>query len=109
MAEPTECQTAICRFVVRQFTHHLALRARVRQHVNEIKHHDIQRRLYPFQLPDNTLAEITLVDFPIIECFPPAIAVKQRLYQFFLILVFTLFVPFFHPILRVHLLDLQRQ
>ena len=108
MFKPTERQAAICRFVIRQFPHHLTLRTRVRQHVDEIQHHDVQRGLHAFQLRNDALAEITLVDLPVIETLASAIAVQQRLNQLFLVLVLALFVAFFYPVLREHLLNLQR-
>ena len=79
------------------------------QHVDEVQHHDIQRRLNTFELPDHTLAEITFVDLPIVETLTSAIPIQKGLNQLFLVLVLGLFIPFFHPILRIHLLDLQRQ
>ena len=75
---------------------------------DKIEYHDIERRLHSFQLGYDSLAEITLVDFPVIETLLPAITVEQRLYQFFLMLVLTLIVSFLYPQMRKHLLNLQR-
>ena len=109
MTEPTERQTAVRGLVVRQLAHHLTLRTRVRKHVDEIEHDDIQGCLRTFELMDDAFAEIALVDLPIVKTLAAAIAVQQRLDKFLLMLVLTLFIAFFHPVLREHLLDLQRQ
>ena len=109
VTEPTERQTAVRRLVVRQLTHHLTLRTRVREHVDEIEHDDIQGRLRAFELLDDAFAEIALVDLPIVKTLAAAIAVQQRLDKFFLMLVLTLFVSFFDPKVREHLLYLKQK
>ena len=108
MTEPTEREATVSRLIVRQLPHHLTLRARMREHVDEVEHNDVQRRLRTFELLDDTFAEITLVNLPIIKTFATAIPAQKRLNEFFLVLVFTLLVAFLHPKMRKHLLDLQR-
>ena len=75
MTEPAEREAAISRLVVRQLAHHLTLRTRVREHVDEVQHNDVQGRLRTFELLDDALAEIALVDLPIVETLAAAIAV----------------------------------
>ena len=62
-----------------------------------------------FELRNNAFAEIALVHLPIIERIASTIAVQKRLHQLFLVLVLGLLISLFDPILRLHLLDLQRK
>ena len=76
MLKPTECQTAVSRFIVRQLTHHLTLRTGMGKHVDEVEYYDVQRSLYAFELTNHPFAEITLVDLPVIETLPSAVTVQ---------------------------------
>ena len=63
MTEPTECYRAVCRLVVCQFAHHLRLRTRVTQHVDEVYYHHVEVvLLHLVELSEETLGTIGVVN-----------------------------------------------
>ena len=80
----------------------------MREHIYEIEYKDIKRCVESFELTDDTLAVIRLIDFEVTECIMSAETVYLRLQQVTFVEVLALLGILIHPHVRIHLLYLQR-
>ena len=104
MAEPAERQTAVCRLVVSQLTHHLRLCSCVRQHVYEVDDNDVKVVLqHVVEMFEHLLASRRVVDLVIAERVVASEPFYLRLHQRLLIEVLALLLVLIDPQVRKHL------
>ena len=108
MTEPAFRQRAVRRFGVGQFAYHLTLGACVREHIDEVKHDDVELILLePIEVAQETLTEACFIHFVIGEGIVLAVALDERLDHRLFVEVLPFFALLVDPQLGEHLSDIQ--